>query len=40
MQPGVSGTVKLRLPQGFTADQPAIAFNLKDKGDETEVVFR
>ncbi|WP_341836067.1 PIG-L family deacetylase [Chitinophaga pollutisoli] len=40
MQPGVSGKVKLRLPQGFTADQPAIAFSLKEKGDETEVVFQ
>ncbi|WP_109698022.1 PIG-L family deacetylase [Chitinophaga deserti] len=40
IQPGVSGTVKLRLPQGFTADQPAIPFTLKEKGDEVEVVFQ
>ncbi|WP_126243795.1 PIG-L family deacetylase [Chitinophaga rhizosphaerae] len=40
IQPGVSGKVKLRLPQGFSADQAAIPFSLKEKGDETEVVFQ
>lgn len=40
MQSNVSGSVRLQLPAGFKADKASIPYTLKEKGDETEVVFQ
>lgn len=40
MKDQVSGVVRLQLPAGFKADKAEIPYELKGKGDETEVVFQ